>query len=126
MVRTIVVVVIVGIIDVAVIGGPTAGGAAPIRDAFTAFLLGLDSSFLGDESLQAREPTCIERARIDRGTHRATGFAVVFAVAEPTVIHQIEHIGEGALDASTRQPQTDRPKSGGIDEPTARRKRQQS
>ena len=101
------------------------GATAPIRDAFTAFLLGLDSGFLGDESLQAREPTCIERARIDGSAHRATGFAVVFAVAEPAVVHQIEYIGKGPLDTATRQPQTDRPEPRCIYEPPTSRKWQQ-
>ncbi len=39
--------------------------------------------------------------------HRASGLVLVFAVPEPAAVHQLEHIGEGSLDAVPAAPQAD-------------------
>ena len=57
----------------------------------------------------------------DRRLHRAPRLVLVLAVAEPAVVHQIEHIGERPLDAAPAAPQADGAHAGRVDQPAAAR-----
>ena len=80
-------------------------------------LLGLQRGLLGDEPLHAVEPLRVEPTVGHRCAHGAIGFVVVLAVAEATVIHQLEDIGERILDAAATAPQADGAHAGRVDEP---------
>ena len=61
----------------------------------------------------------------DRGLHRTARLVLVLAVAEAAVVHQLEHIGEGPLDAVTAAPQADGAHAGRVDQPAAARQADQ-
>ena len=91
----------------------TVGGLVPRP------LLVLQRRLLGDEALQVGEAVGVEPAVVDRLAHRTPGLLVVLAVAEPALVHQLEHVGEGSLDAAARQPQRQRPHPRRVDQPAA-------
>ena len=84
-------------------------------------LLGLQRHLLGDEPLEAGEAVGVERAVVDGRPHGAARLLVVLAVAEPAVLHQLEDVGEGPLDALARQPQAEGPDARRVDQPAAGR-----
>ena len=53
------------------------------------------------------------------------GLLVVLAVAEPALVHQVEHVGERPLDALAGQPQAERAHAGRVDQPALAGQRQQ-
>ena len=99
--------------------------ATTICDAFPAFLLCLHRSFLGNKGFQTCQTPGIELASIDSGAHRTPRLTIMFAVSEPAMVHEIEHVGKGLLDSTARQPQTDRPEPRGVDQPPSTINRQQ-
>ena len=54
---------------------------------------------------------------VDRCVDRAARLLLVLAVAEPAVVHQVEHVGERPLDAAAAAPQADRTHAGRVDQP---------
>ena len=99
--------------------------AAAIGVAITCSLLGLEGGLLGDEALEAGEAIGVEAALGDGLAHRAAGLLIVLAVPEPAVLHQVEHVGEGPLDALAGQPQAHGPHARRVDEPSLAGQRQQ-
>ena len=88
-----------------------------------AFSLARCSASRAASSATRRSRLCealgIERAVVDRRAHGAARLLVVLAVAEAALVHQLEHVGEGALDALARQPQRQRAHARRVDQPAA-------
>ena len=80
-------------------------------------MLLLEGGLLGDQALEVVEALGIEAPLFDRQTDGAAGFAIVLAVSEAALVHQLEHVAEGLLDAVTGQPQRQCPDARRVDEP---------
>ena len=83
-----------------------AAASATVAAPEELLLLGFEGGFLGHEVLEAGEPARGETPVVDGGANGAAGLLVVFAVAEPAVVHQVEHIGESP--ARCRRPTNQR------------------
>lgn len=95
-----------------------------VSETFASTLLVFERRLFGNETLEAREARFIKTTVVDRFTHRTAWLAVVFAVTKTAVIHEIEDVNEGPLNAVPRQPQADGAKAGCVDQPPAFWKRQ--
>ena len=94
-----------------------AAAAAAVGGLDLGPLLLLQRRLLGDEALEAGEAVGVEATLLDGRPHGAARLLVVLAVPEPAVLHQLEDVGEGPLDALARQPQAHRPHARRVDEP---------
>src|SRR5690606_26859796 len=72
-----------------------------------------------------RQPLRVQGAGLDRGAHRAAGFAVVAAVAEPALFGQRLDVGETALGQVLLAGGLEFAHAGGVDQAGTRRQRDQ-
>ena len=99
-------------------GGRGASTGALVGDLVAGALFLFERGLLLHEPFEAAQADLVEPSGGDRRLHGAAGFLIVLAVAEPAAVHQVEHVGEGPLDAVARQPQAQRPHARRVDQPT--------
>jgi hypothetical protein len=79
----------------------------------------LDGGLLVDETFEVGEAFGIKAALGDGKADRTTRLAIVLAVPEAALIHQLEDVAERPFDPVSRQPQRECPDAGRVDEPAA-------